>query len=207
MLRPSQVLILAALLFLSPIALGQSTSISFPEALIKAAIERTNHTVSYDGSYRHISYPGGDVPDHIGVCTDVIIRSYRQLGIDLQMLVHLDMKRSFRDYPNDWGLSRPDPNIDHRRVPNLQTFFSRHGEVLPVTDRASDYKPGDVVTWMLPGNLPHIGIVVDKTAADGSRHLIVHNIGRGPKLEDILFDYEITGHYRYSGPMPDSNAH
>lgn len=204
---PSRILILATLILLSPIAFGQSTSISFPEALVNAALERTNHAITYNGSYRSIGYPGGDVPDHIGVCTDVIIRSYRQLGIDLQELVHLDMKGSFREYPDSWGMSRPDPNIDHRRVPNLQTFFSRHGEVLPVTDQARDYKPGDIVTWMLPGNLPHIGIVVDRTTTDGSRHLIVHNVGQGPKLEDVLFAYEITGHYRYSGPTATTSAH
>jgi len=207
MFRPLHVLVLATIPFASPIALGQSTSISFPESLINAALERTNHTVTYNGSYLSIGYPGGDVPNHIGVCTDVVIRAYRQLGIDLQELVHLDMKRSFQDYPQSWGLSRPDPNIDHRRVPNLRTFFTRHGEILPVTEHARDYKPGDLVTWMLPGNLPHIGIVVDRATADGSRHLVVHNVGQGPKLEDVLFDYEITGHYRYSGPTRTSSAH
>lgn len=207
MLKRSHTLILATVLLLSPIAFGQSNSISFPEALIDAALERTNHTVAYNGSYLSIGYPGGDVPDHIGVCTDVIVRSYRQLGVDLQELVHLDMKRSFQDYPNSWGLSQPDSNIDHRRVPNLRTFFTRHGEVLPVTNHARDYRPGDLVTWMLPGNLPHIGIVVDRTTTDGSRHLIVHNVGQGPKLEDVLFVYEITGHYRYSGPASTSSAH
>lgn len=207
MFRPSQILILAAFLSLSPIAFGQSTSQSFPEALIDAALERTRHAVTYNGSYRRIAYPGGDVPNHIGVCTDVIIRAYRQFGVDLQELVHLDMKSSFHEYPNSWGLSGPDSNIDHRRVPNLQTFFTRHGEVLPVTEQARDYQPGDLVTWMLPGNLPHIGIVVDRTTADGSRHLIVHNVGQGPKLEDVLFRYEITGHYRYLGPTSASSAH
>ena len=207
MFRTSQILTLAGLLFLSPVASGQSISQSFPEALIDAALERTRHAVTYNGSYRRIAYPGGDVPDHIGVCTDVIIRAYRLFGVDLQELVHLDMKRSFHEYPNSWGLSRPDSNIDHRRVPNLQTFFTRHGEVLPVTEQARDYQPGDLVTWMLPGNLPHIGIVVDRTTADGARHLIVHNVGQGPKLEDVLFRYEITGHYRYSGPTSASSAH
>lgn len=176
---------------------AQDSRPPFPAALIAAAIERTHHSVTYDGRYRSIDYPGGDVPADIGVCTDVIIRSYRKIGVDLQELVHLDMKRSFDDYPQDWGLSRPDPNIDHRRVPNLQRYFSRHGRELPVSNKASDYLPGDLVTWMLPGNLPHIGIVVDATSPDGERHLIVHNIGSGPKVEDVLFDYRITGHYRY----------
>ena len=173
---------------------------AFPAALIDAAMERTRQVVTYDGSYRRIDYPGGDVPDNIGVCTDVIIRAYRRIGVDLQVLVHRDMNSAFDEYPRAWGLSRPDPNIDHRRVPNLQAFLSRHGEELPISIDAKDYAPGDLVTWMLPGNLPHIGIIVDRTSADGERRLVVHNIGAGPKLEDILFDYEITGHYRYAGP-------
>ena len=169
----------------------------FRGALVLAAIERTSHQVTYDGSYRKIAYPAGDVPNNIGVCTDVVVRSYRKLGIDLQQLVHEDMKHSFSAYPNHWGLKKPDTNIDHRRVPNLQTFFSRHGIKLNVTDRAEDYKPGDLVTWMLPGNLPHIGIVTDRSDAGTNHPMIVHNIGSGPQLEDILFDYKITGHYRY----------
>ena len=139
------------------------------------------------------------MPAGIGVCTDVVIRSYRQLGIDLQRLVHEDMRDSFESYPGHWGLERPDPNIDHRRVPNLQTFFARHGDALSVSHDASDYQAGDLVTWMLPGNLPHIGIVVDQRSTDGQRPLIVHNVGQGPRLEDVLFAYEITGHYRYTG--------
>ncbi len=171
---------------------------SFTDALVEAAIERTRHRVRYDGRYIGIDYPGGDVPADIGVCTDVVIRSYRALNIDLQELVHLDMKQSFDAYPKLWGLTLPDTNIDHRRVPNLQTFFSRHGEVLGASERAEDYDAGDLVTWMLPGNLPHIGIVVDRMSSDGKRPLIVHNIGHGPKLEDVLFRFPITGHYRYT---------
>lgn len=185
---------------------AQSAPQSFSEALVDAAVERTKRAVLYNGSYFSIEYPGGDIPDYLGVCTDVVVRSYRKLGIDLQELVHLDMKSSFEEYPKIWGLSRPDPNIDHRRVPNLQVFFSRYGEILPVTDHAKDYKPGELVTWMLPGNLPHIGIVVEQTTSDGSRHLLVHNVGRGPKLEDVLFDYKITGHFRYTGPTTLSDA-
>ncbi len=164
--------------------------------LVDAAMERTQHQVTYDGRYLAIAYPNGDVPPSIGVCTDVIIRAYRQLGIDLQQLVYEDMKQDFAAYPNYWGLSRPDPNIDHRRVPNLQTFFSRHGQSLAITKKTKDYRPGDIVTWMLPGNLPHIGIVVNETNEAGEP-LIVHNVGAGPKKESFLFRFPITGHYRY----------
>ncbi|TAA47072.1 DUF1287 domain-containing protein [Corallincola spongiicola] len=167
-------------------------------ALVYAALERTQHQVRYDGSYIAIDYPNGDVPDNIGVCTDVVIRAYRALDIDLQQRVHEDMQAEFSAYPSKriWGLNKPDSNIDHRRVPNLQTFFNRHGEVLSVTADAGDYNTGDLVTWMLPGNLPHIGIVSDQRSANG-HPLIIHNIGRGPEVEDMLFDYPISGHYRY----------
>jgi uncharacterized protein len=167
--------------------------------LVLAAIERTHSQVRYDGRYFVIPYPGGDVPGNLGVCTDVVIRAYRKLGIDLQQRVHRDMRSNFAAYPSTrlWGLSRPDPNIDHRRVPNLQVFFSRKGETLPISRNPRDYRPGDLVTWMLPGNLPHIGIVTDRLAPASGNPLIVHNIGAGPRMEDSLFDYEITGHYRY----------
>jgi uncharacterized protein YijF (DUF1287 family) len=174
----------------------ESTDV-FAKKLIAAAIERTAHVVRYDGSYRKIAYPGGDVPDNIGVCTDVIVRSYRALGIDLQKEIHEDMRRHFSLYPKNWGLKKPDTNIDHRRVPNLQIFFTRHGQKLPVSDNSEAYRPGNLVTWMLPGNLPHIGIVTDRRSDDGRRPLIVHNIGSGNVLEDMLFAYKITGHYRY----------
>ena len=171
----------------------------FSKKLVEAAIERTNHIVRYDGAYRKIRYPDGDVLDDIGVCTDVIIRSYRKLGIDLQKDLHEDMKQNFYLYPKLWRLTRPDTNIDHRRVPNLQTFFTRKGVVLPGTRNPDDYVAGDIVTWMLPGNLAHIGIVSDLHAEDGNKPFIVHNIGSGPVIEDMLFDYQITGHYRYYG--------
>jgi uncharacterized protein YijF (DUF1287 family) len=173
-------------------------------ALVSAALERTHHRIRYDGSYYALPYPGGDVPSHIGVCTDVVIRSYRALDLDLQQLVHEDMTNHFSEYPSRriWGLNRPDSNIDHRRVPNLQTFFIRHGTVLPVTKNSTDYHAGDLVTWMLPGNLPHIGIVSDRVDMESGAPLIVHNIGAGPVAEDILFQYPITGHYRY---WPDRN--
>lgn len=179
-----------------------TSSLSFAEVsaqrLVDAAFERTTHDVRYDGRYLSIPYPGGDVPENIGVCTDVVIRSYRALGIDLQQQVHEDMRRHFQDYPSKriWGLTKPDSNIDHRRVPNLQRFFTRHGTQLKISDNPNDYQAGDLVTWMLPGNLPHIGIVTDQTSVSGAP-IIVHNIGWGPKAEDMLFDYTITGHYRY----------
>jgi uncharacterized protein YijF (DUF1287 family) len=169
-------------------------------SLVDAAMERLSHPETYDGSYRRIDYPMGDVPDSIGVCTDLVVRAYRGVGLDLQQLVHEDMRDHFDEYPTIWGLRAPDTNIDHRRVPNLQTFFARHGTVLPVSENGADYLPGDLVTWMLPGNLPHIGIVAARRSSDGQRRLIVHNIGAGPALDDILFRYTITGHYRYPGP-------
>jgi hypothetical protein len=159
-------------------------------------MEQTRHQVTYDGSYRVIPYPGGDVPANIGVCTDVIIRAYRAVGIDLQRLVHEDMRSAFSSYPRLWGLKGPDRNIDHRRVPNLQTFFTRKYAALPRSRNAADYEAGDLVTWMLPGNLPHIGIV-SSTRASSGRLMLVHNIGRGPQVEDVLFAYDVTGHYRY----------
>ena len=168
-------------------------------ALVEAAIDRTSFRVVYDGSYHSIEYPGGDVPESIGVCTDVVIRTYRKVGIDLQELVHQDIKANFSKYPSKriWDLNRPDTNIDHRRVPNLQVFFSRYGQVLSISNNAKDYSPGDLVTWMVPGNLPHIGIVTDKYNKETGNPMIVHNIGSGPKLEDMLFSFKITGHYRY----------
>jgi uncharacterized protein YijF (DUF1287 family) len=165
--------------------------------LVAAALERTTHQVTYDGSYRAIPYPGGDVPDHLGVCTDLVIRSYRAVGIDLQRAVHEDMAAAFPSYPGLWGLTAPDPNIDHRRVPNLRTFFHRHGLSLEPSDDPGAYLPGDIVTWRLAGNQPHIGLVTHHLAPESNRPLIVHNIGAGPRLEDMLFRYAITGHYRY----------
>lgn len=171
---------------------------AFLVQLAKAAEARTLKRVSYDPTYRTIAYPMGDVADNKGVCTDVIIRSYRALGTDLQQLVHEDMKANFGQYPKAWGLSRPDKNIDHRRVLNLETFFSRYGEVLISTDNPHDYQPGDLVTWRLGGRLPHIGVVSTQKTADDKRPLIVHNVGGGTTLEDVLFDDPIFGHYRYS---------
>ncbi len=170
----------------------------FFEGLVAAAVEQTRHAVRYDGSYRRIGYPGGDVPADVGVCSDLVIRAYRAVGVDLQQRVHEDMRVAFSAYPRQWGLSHPDPNIDHRRVPNLQAFLQRRGAQLPVPETPAGYRAGDLVTWILPGNLPHIGIVTGMQAASG-RPLIAHNIGRGPELEDMLFRFEVTGHYRYHG--------
>lgn len=173
---------------------------SFAQRLAAAALARTEHAVRYEPAYVSIAYPGGDVPADTGVCTDVVIRSYRALGVDLQVLVHEDMSAAFDAYPTHWGLRAPDTNIDHRRVPNLRVFFKRHGQSLAVSQNPAAYQPGDLVTWTLRprGFLPHIGVVSDQTAADGTP-LIVHNIGAGPQLENILFAYHITGHYRFEG--------
>jgi len=195
--------LLILLLIASCVAQTQSTArADFTHRLVAAAIERTHHTVRYDPAYVRIPYPGGDVPPDTGVCTDEIIRSYRAVGVDLQKEVHEDIVKNFDAYPRKWRWFRaqPDPNIDHRRVPNLQVFFQRRGESLPITNRAEDYKPGDLVTWDLGGNVPHIGIVVDQKDQLSGRYMIVHNIGQGPKMEDVLFNWKITGHYRYYGP-------
>ncbi len=165
--------------------------------LSTAALKLTEREVTYDPAYYSIDYPNGDVPPDRGVCTDVVIRAYRMLGVDLQKLVHEDMKAHFSKYPNNWGLNSTDRNIDHRRVPNLMTFFSRQGAEIPVSSDPTNYIAGDVVAWSLGGGLTHIGIVVDKKSRDGQRPLIVHNLGRGQVVEDILFDFEIIGHYRY----------
>ena len=163
--------------------------------LVSAARRQVGVTLTYDPAYSRLDYPGGDVPRERGVCTDVIVRAYRDaLDIDLQVLVHEDMRRAFSAYPPLWGLKKTDRNIDHRRVPNLQAFFKRAGAALDVGE---DYRPGDIVSQMLPGNLPHIGIVADERTPDGARPLLVHNIGAGARLEDVLFAYRITGHYRY----------
>lgn len=168
----------------------------FYQKLSGVAISLTKDNVEYDPTYYTIKYPNGDVPKGKGVCTDVVIRAYRKLGIDLQKEVHEDMRNNFGKYPKNWGLSSTDRNIDHRRVPNLQVFFTRFGEVKPVTQNASDYIPGDIVTWKLAGKLPHIGIVVHTKARSGNYN-IVHNVGYGQVMEDCLFKYDITGHYRY----------
>ncbi len=172
---------------------------AFHARLADSTLTLTQQSVVYDPTYFRIDYPNGDVPANRGVCTDVVIRAYRKVGIDLQRKVHEDMKANFSKYPKKWGLNSTDRNIDHRRVPNLMTFFSRKGISLPVTTSAKDYIPGDVVCWNLGGAVTHIGIVVNRKSADGARYLIVHNIGSGQVLEDCLFNFTIIGHYRYEG--------
>lgn len=185
--------------FLILIFLGENNfcQSDFSQKFSDAAIKLTLDNVEYDPSYFVIGYPNGDIPAGKGVCTDVIIRAYRKLGIDLQKLVHEDMKAHFNLYPKKWGLIKPDKNIDHRRVPNLMVFFSRFGTVKLKSLNSADYVHGDIVCWDLGGNIPHIGIVVNKRSHDGKRYLIVHNIGSGQELSDCLFKYKIIGHYKY----------
>ncbi len=191
-------LALGALLPALPAA-AALTSPTLAARLNAAALARTRVRVVYDPTYVRLAYPGGDVPADRGVCADVVIRSYRALGIDLQRLVHEDMRAAFDAYPKRWGLSRPDSNIDHRRVPNLEAFLQRRGAALPATGDPADYRPGDLVAWNLRGPsgfLPHIGIVTDRRGITG-RPKVVHNIGAGPRLEDVLFNWPMTGHYRW----------
>lgn len=172
--------------------------------IIKASRERMALGEYYDPSYYSIDYPGGDVPNDRGVCTDVVIRAYRRIGIDFQQLIHEDMSRSFPAYPRLWQNRSTDRNIDHRRVPNIETFLNRKGASLPITSRGADYHPGDLVTWRLTGGLPHIGIVSDRVVPRSDRPLILHNIGAGTAEDDILFTYPIAGHFRY---FPDEAVH
>jgi uncharacterized protein len=166
--------------------------------LISAAESQIGVTLSYDPNYTKIAYPNGDVPMERGVCTDVVVRAYRQaFGADLQKLVHEDMKNNFAVYPTKWGLKKPDTNIDHRRVPNLQTFFTRQKAQLFVSKDAVDYKPADIITMLLPGNLTHIALITHYANSDGTKPLCIHNIGGGAKLEDVLFTFPLTGHYRF----------
>lgn len=170
---------------------------SFYNQLADSALTLTYTKVVYDPSYFSIEYPNGDVPKDKGVCTDVVIRAYRKLSIDLQKEVHEDMKLNFEKYPKKWGLKTTDKNIDHRRVPNLMKFFERKGEAEPISNKPEDYHPGDIVCWNLGGEITHIGIVVNKKSKDNTRYLIVHNIGAGQVVEDCLFSYKIIGHYRF----------
>jgi len=166
--------------------------------LLESAVGQTNLTKNYDPNYAVIPYPNGDVPIEKGVCTDVVIRAFRNAGVDLQKEVHEDMAANFSAYPAKWNLKSPDTNIDHRRVPNLQTFFTRKGKSLPITDKAEDYKPGDVVAWDLDGKgMTHIGLVSNRYYENTKRFLIIHNIGGGAMSEDKIFDWKIIGHYRY----------
>jgi len=165
--------------------------------VVAGAVEQTRYTRLYDPAYVQLAYPGGDPPPDRGVCSDVVVRAFRRAGVDLQKEVHEDMARNFSAYPKDWHLHAPDPNIDHRRVPNLMTYFTRKGKSLPVTKKADDYLPGDIVAWDLGNGLLHIGVVTDTRAPDARDYEIVHNIGAGARLEDVLFSWTIIGHYRY----------
>lgn len=193
LVRRLQAILLGALL-LSGVA-AQAEVDPAAQRLVEAARGQIGITLGYDGSYRRLDYPGGDVPIETGVCTDVVVRALRALGFDLQVAVHEDMRAHFARYPQNWGLRRPDRNIDHRRVPNLETWLRRQGAALGASDDPADYQPGDIVSWRLPGGLPHIGIVSDRHV-DG-RPLILHNIGAGTREEDILFAYPIEGRFRW----------
>jgi len=177
--------------------LATLASVTNAADIVTAARAQIGVTTSYDPAYRKLAYPNGDVPAETGVCTDVVVRALRRQNADLQKLVHEDMRANFAAYPNNWGLTKPDPNIDHRRVPNLCVYFTRAGKSVPVTKNAADYKPGDIVAWNLraSGSLPHIGIVSDKKSTAGTP-LIIHNIGAGVREEDMLFSYTITAHFR-----------
>ena len=187
-------LFLSLSLFLALFSFSQK----FEDKLSISAIDLTYQEVTYGPSYYSIDYPNGDVPADKGVCTDVVIRAYRKLGIDLQKEVHEDMESNFNLYPKNWGLRQTDKNIDHRRVANLMTFFTRNGTVKTNTTNPDDYKSGDIVCWNLGEGILHIGLVIAKKSKDGRRHLIVHNIGGGQVMEDVLFDYQIIGHYSYN---------
>ena len=185
--------IILAVLFLAPSAFANTGDVE----VVEAARARTLADVRYDPKYVRLDYPGGDVSPDTGVCTDVIIRTYRNAyGFDFQKAVHEDMRANFSQYPKSWGLKRPDKNIDHRRVPNLERFLKRQGAAVPITKNAADYLPGDIVSWRLGGRLPHIGIVSDKKSEWGTP-LIIHNIGQGPVEDDLLFNTDINGHFRF----------
>lgn len=165
--------------------------------VIDGAVDQVGKTTSYDPSYQKLEYPNGDVPIETGVCSDVIVRAFRKGSIDLQKEVHEDMKSNFSAYPTKWGLRRTDRNIDHRRVPNLQTYFARKGKEVATTGSAETFLPGDLVTWDLGDGVDHVGIVTNVWHKPSQRYLIVHNIGAGTRMEDVLFAWTITGHYRY----------
>lgn len=166
-------------------------------ALITAARRQLGVTTAYDPAYTALAYPGGDVPRAKGVCTDVLIRAYRDaFGIDLQVEVHRDMAAHFAHYPKRWRLKRPDRNIDHRRVPNLETYWTRMAARLPIPQRAADWQPGDLFTTLIDGRLPHTGIVSDRLAGNGNP-LVIHNIGGGAREEDMLLAWKPMGRFRW----------
>ena len=186
--------ILFFLFTISSFTFGQT---NFFDTFADSALILTKQIVEYDPGYFTIEYPNGDIPNDKGVCTDVVIRAYRKLGIDLQKEIHEDMEADFEEYPQIWGLSKPDKNIDHRRVPNMMTFFERHGLTKKISRNPDDYLPGDIICWDLGGGISHIGIVSNIKSDDGKRYLIVHNIGGGQLLADCLFDFTIIGHYQF----------
>lgn len=188
--------ILGALLLISCFA-PSAMAASKADSIVTAALERTKADIRYDPKYVKLTYPGGDVPADTGVCTDVIIRTYRAaFGFDFQRAIHEDMRANFSAYPKSWGLKRPDKNIDHRRVPNIERFLTRKGAAKAITQNPDDYKPGDIVSWRLGGRLPHIGIVSENKSSWGTP-LIIHNVGSGPVEDDLLFNTPINGHFRF----------
>ncbi len=190
---------IGSVLLLTALCLGAGPVLESTN-LVTAARAQIGKTVRYDPAYRKLDYPNGDVPLESGVCTDVVIRALRSgPGIDLQQRVHEDMKQNFAQYPKNWGLKKPDPNIDHRRVPNLQTYFKRSGWEIEAKDGVRTFQAGDLVTCIVPPNLPHIMIVSDKSS-DAGRRLVLHNIGKGTQEEDRLADFRITGQYRVPPP-------
>lgn len=180
-----------SIFFVSSIAWSNNLQVA------EAARQQIGKTIQYDPRYVKLGYPMGDVPEVAGVCSDVVIRALRANKVDLQVLVHEDMRQYFNQYPNSWGLKRTDKNIDHRRVPNLETFFKRQGKSLLVTQESNNYQAGDIVSWRLDNGLPHIGIVSMNKVANTQRPLVIHNIGSGVREEDVLFEWKIVGHYRY----------
>lgn len=201
MLCKMKALALITTCFLASILFTDAAEKTDSTELVNAARSQIGKTLRYDGSYQTLDYPNGDVPLELGVCTDVVIRAMRSgLSLDLQKLVHEDMKANFSRYPKNWNLKRPDKNIDHRRVPNLKTYFKRMGYSMPVSKNPRNYKPGDLVTCIVPPNLPHIMIVSDTSNAAGEPY-VIHNIGAGAREEDRLFEFKITGHYRLTGKL------
>lgn len=197
------------LLFWALLASASARAQSDVERMLSAAQDQVGVTILYAPSYQRLDYPGGDVPRDRGVCTDVLIRALRAVNVDLQVDVHRDMKAHFEAYPAIWGLKTPDPNIDHRRVPNLERYLQRVGKGLPIGDDPAPFLPGDFVSWRLDRGQPHIGMVANDLSTDGKRHLIIHNIGDGVQVEDVLFEWRMTGHFRYfdgSGMVESASA-
>lgn len=178
-----------------PVTVREHESVT-ARKLARAAMAQAGVTTGYDASYVPLSYPGGDVPASTGVCADVVVRAFRSVGVDLQEKLHEDMKSHFMAYPQLWDSPGPDPSIDQRRVPNIATYFERRGKSVAVTHMGADYWPGDVVTWEINGK-PHTGVVSTTPADNGAQFMIAHNIGSGVHVEDVLFSWTITGHYRY----------